>query len=344
MAYSVREERQSLATTLRDKLDEAERTILQLQRDNAESFLMLLDSIEECFSQLESSGLDLRPEQSRWLSLQGRLRGDAGRIVRVLDNAGGLRQLRKRNSPAQGMWWRLDEVVAANRRNLIRKFGMTFGTVALFVAMVWALFEFIPVDANTVIASEAITSVRQLTLEENWSDALVVIAEAKYELTQPDAELLIWEAVVRDRLGQDEMVDDTLAEATALIDPDQKPAFWWTLGSAYLTVGDLEKARKIGEDAIRLYPLDPQGYYVLGTVSEMEGDTGAAIELFEKTFELAIESNKNWQLLPACAWEPCCSSPSTCFPPTRTPPSKRARAKEIESRDGSRFNADSEAA
>ena len=326
MAYSVREERQSLATTLRDKLDEAERTILQLRRDNAESFLMLLDSIEECFSQLESSGLDLRPEQSRWLSLQGKLRGDAGRIVRVLDNAGGLKQLRKRNSPAQGMWWRLDEVVAANRRNLIRKFGMTFGTVALFVAMVWALFEFIPVDANTVIASEAITSVRQLTLEENWSDALVVIEEAKYELTQPDAELLIWEAVVRDRLGQDDIVDDILAEAIALIDPDQITAYWWTLGSAYLTVGDLEKARKIAEDAIRLYPLDPQGYYVLGTVSEMEGDTGAAIELFEKTFELAIESNTELAVVARVRMGTLLQQPVNMFPADENSPVRESKS------------------
>jgi len=326
MAYSVREERQSLATTLRDKLDEAERTILQLRGDNAESFLMLLDSIEECFSQLESSGLDLRPEQSRWLSLQGKLRGDAGRIVRVLDNAGGLRQLRKRNSPAHGMWWRLDEVVAANRRNLIRKFGMTFGTVAVFVAMVWALFEFIPVDANTVIASEAITSVRQLTLEENWSDALAVIEEAKYELTQPDAELLIWEAVVRDRLGQDEMVDDTLAEAIALIDPDQITAYWWTLGSAYLTVGDLEKARKIAEDAIRLYPLDPQGYYVLGTVSEMEGDTGAAIELFEKTFELAIESNTELAVVARVRMGTLLQQPVNMFPADENSPVRESKS------------------
>ncbi|MDE0080037.1 MAG: hypothetical protein OXO50_21145 [Caldilineaceae bacterium] len=326
MAYSVREERQSLATVLRDKLDESERAILQLRRDNAESFLMLLDSIEECFSQLESSGLDLRPEQSRWLSLQGKLRGDAGRIVRVLDNAGGLRQLRKRNSPAQGMWWRLDEVVAANRRNLIRKFGMTFGTVALFVAMVWALFEFIPVDANTVIASEAITSARQLTLEENWSDALAVIEEAKFELTQPDAELLIWEAVVRDILGQDEIVDDTLAEAIALIDPDQKPAYWWTLGSAYLTVGDLEKARKIGEDAIRLYPLDPQGYYVLGTVSEMEGDTGAAIELFEKTFELAIESNTELAVVARVRMGTLLQRPVNMFPAVENQPANESES------------------
>ena len=67
MAYSVREERQSLATSLREELDEAERVIIQVWRDNVESFLQLLDSIEERFTQLETSGLDLRPEQTRWM-------------------------------------------------------------------------------------------------------------------------------------------------------------------------------------------------------------------------------------------------------------------------------------
>ena len=326
MAYSVREERQSLATILRDRLDEAERAVLQLRRDNAESFLVLLDSIEDCFSQLESSGLDLRPEQTRWLSLQGKLRSDAGRIVRVLDSAGGLRQLRTRNSPTQGMWWRLDEVVAANRRNLVRRLSLTFGTVALVAAMVWALFEFIPVDANTVIASEAVTSVRQLTIEENWGDALAVIEEAKHELTQPDAELLIWEAVVRDKLGQGEIVDDTLAEAIALIDPDQKTSYWWILGSAYATVGDLEKARKIGEDAIRLYPLDPQGYFLLGTVSEMEGDIGAALELFEKTFELALDSNTQLAVIARVRMGTLLQQPVNMFPTGENQPVEESKS------------------
>ena len=71
MAYSVREERQSLATSLRDKLAEAERLILQLRRDNAESYLQLLDSIDECFSQLESSGLvTVRKQRSGLVEIQ----------------------------------------------------------------------------------------------------------------------------------------------------------------------------------------------------------------------------------------------------------------------------------
>ena len=202
MAYSVREERQSLATSLREELDEAERVIIQLRRDNAESFLQCLDSIDERFAQLESSGLDLRPEQTRWSSLQSKLQREAGRVMRAVDAAGCLAPLRQTNPPAQGLWWHLDAVVAAARRRFIRRMGMTVGTVVALLAIVWALFTFvIPADANSVIRSEAISALRQLAFEGRWEDALAVIEEAKAQLTEPDAELLIWEAVVRDKLG-----------------------------------------------------------------------------------------------------------------------------------------------
>ena len=152
MAYSVREERQSLATSLREELDEAERVIIQLRRDNVESFLQLLDSIDDRFTQLQSSGLDLRPEQTRWSSLHSKLQREAGRLMRVVDAASGLGSLRQTNPPAQGMWWHLDAVVAAARRSFIRRLGTTIGTVVAFLATVWVLFTFvIPADANSVL-------------------------------------------------------------------------------------------------------------------------------------------------------------------------------------------------
>lgn len=58
MAYSVREERWSLASGLRDDLAEAERVILPLHPDNVESFLQLSDRVDERFTQLESSGVE----------------------------------------------------------------------------------------------------------------------------------------------------------------------------------------------------------------------------------------------------------------------------------------------
>lgn len=66
-----------------------------MRRDNVESFLQLLDSIDERFTQLEASGLDLRPEQPRWSSLHSKLQREAGRVMRAVDAAGGLASLRE---------------------------------------------------------------------------------------------------------------------------------------------------------------------------------------------------------------------------------------------------------
>ena len=236
--------------------------------------------------------MDLRPEQTRWSGLHSKLQREAGRVMRAVDAAGGLASLRELNPPAQGLWWHLDAVVAADRRGFIRRLGTTVGTVVACLAIVWALFTFvIPVDANSVITSEAITALRQLAFEGRWEDALAVIAEAKALLTEPDAELLIWEAVVRDKLGQSGRVQEALAEAKALVPSNRKVAFWWTLGMIRLDIGDLDEARAAGNEALALDASDPQGYFLLGSVAEVEGDIVAAIDFFEKTYQLAIDGD-----------------------------------------------------
>ncbi|MDE0311042.1 MAG: hypothetical protein OXI52_02165 [Caldilineaceae bacterium] len=292
MAYSVREERQSLAVSLREDLGEAERLIVQLRRHNVEHFLQLLDLIEVRFLELESYGLDLRPEYTRWASLHSKLRREAGRIVRVIDVAGGLDTLRQANPPAEGFWWRLDAVVAESRRRLLRRLGITLGTIVALLVVVWVLLTFVfPPDPNTVVASEAISTLQQLAFEGRWEEALAVIEEAMSRLTQPDAELLIWEGVIRGKLGQDERAREALAEAKSLVPPGKLVAYWWSLGSVHLSVGDVEDARTAGFEAIGLDNSDPQGYFLLASVAEVTGDTVCAVDLFEETFQLAADSN-----------------------------------------------------
>ena len=319
MAYSVRQERQGIATELRNNLDEAERLIIQLRRENVLAFLRLLDRTEECFGQLESGGVDLRPEQARWTSLHGKLRADAKRIMRVVDNAGGFRQMRSHSSET-GLWWRLDEVVAADRRHLFLKLGTAFGVMVAVLALVWILFEFvIPVDDNTVIASEALSTVQQLMFESRWDEALATIQEAKLNLTEPDAEVLIWEAAVRDRLTQTKMADQILAEAMTLIGPDKEVEFWWTLGSAHIATGNLDESRRVADHMIRQYPLGAHGYFLLGNVEEQEGHIGAAIELFDKTFELAIENDTQLAIIARIRMGTLLQQPANRLPADQNP-------------------------
>ena len=72
---------------------------------------------------------------------------------------------------------------------------------------------------------------------------------------------------------------------------NQQVAYWWTLGMIRLDIGDLEEARAAGNEALALDPSDPQGYFLLGSVAEVEEDISAAIDLFEKTYQLAIEGD-----------------------------------------------------
>ena len=160
------------------------------------------------------------------------------------------------------------------------------------LAVIWALLTYVfPPDPNTVVASEAITTLQQLSFEQRWEEALTTIEEAKAQLTQPDAELLIWEGVVRDKLGQSERSLEALEEARALVPADQQVAYLWSLGAIRLYVNDLEEARIAGNEAVSLEPSNPQGYFLLASVAEMEGDTGAAVGLFEEAYQLATESN-----------------------------------------------------
>lgn len=292
MAYSVREERQSLANSLREDLAQAERVIVQVRRDNVAPFLQLLDRIEDRFGQLEASGVDLRPEYTRWTSLHSKLQREAGRVVRAADLAGGLEKLRQNNAPARGAWWHLDTVVAANRRHLIRRLSISVGTIAILLGSILVLFTYVfPPDPDTVIVSEATSSLQQLAFEGRWQEALAVIDEAKAQLTEPDVELLIWEAVIAEKVGQTSRAQEALTAAKARIAAGQQSAYWWTLGSIRLSVGDLEEARAAGDEALALDPNDPQGYFLLASVAELEGDTITAIDLLDKTFELAADGN-----------------------------------------------------
>lgn len=292
MAYSVREERQSLANSLREDLAQAERVIVQVRRDNVAPFLQLLDRIEDRFGQLEASGVDLRPEYTRWTSLHSKLQREAGRVVRAANLAGGLEKLRQNNAPARGAWWHLDTVVAANRRHLIRRWSISVGTIAILLVIIWALLTYVfPPDPNIVIVSEATSSLQQLAFEARWQEALAVIDEAKAQLTEADVELLIWEAVIAEKVGQTSRAQEALSAAKARIAAGQQSAYWWTLGSIRLSVGDVEEARAAGDEALALDPNDPQGYFLLASVAELEGDTITAIDLLEKTFELAADGN-----------------------------------------------------
>ena len=91
MAYRVESRANTAADTLREALSKAERQIIQPTAASIEPLLELLDQIEQMVAAFDADeiDIDLRPELTRWESLQSRLQSNPGVIARAASAAGG---------------------------------------------------------------------------------------------------------------------------------------------------------------------------------------------------------------------------------------------------------------
>ncbi|MEZ4868620.1 MAG: tetratricopeptide repeat protein [Caldilineaceae bacterium] len=290
MAYSVESKANNPANILRDALEKAERQVVNLTSTNVEEFLVLLDEIEQKFLTLAGDSVDLRPEEARWDSLTNRLLSRPNELVSAASRAGGLRKLRAKHPPATGFWWQLDAEVARRRAQTLRRAVTTL--VALVVILGggwWAVNFFFPPSPEAVKMVEINSQLDQLIAGQQWADAMTVIEAAQKEM--PDQpELKLWEVVFAERLGDTARAERALAEAQALL-PNQQVELWVQLGNFRLQVGDLQGAEAAGQKALAIDPNAASATFLLGGVAEARNDIPTAIDMFNKTFDLAEQDN-----------------------------------------------------
>lgn len=293
MAYSINEKLTNPNTQLREDLDEAERLVARITSENVERFLQLLDRIDIQLTQLSTnSGLDLRPEKTRQESLLSRVENNPQPIAAAAGRAGGMDKLRARNPNADGFWWRLDALVAAQRRSAARRFTFTIGGIILFfAALYFGVYTLFPPDPDVLVVNDATNQLPDLALEGRWEEALALVEQSQSQLSTPDVELLIWEGVIAEKLGMTERAETVLAEARRRIDADSQDLYWVTLGNTRVMAADLDGAQAAAESALALDPQEAQAYFLLGNIAESRGDVLGAVENYERTFEYSSESN-----------------------------------------------------
>ncbi len=241
MAYSVESRAGNPANLLREAQEKAERLVISVNRDNVESFLALLDEIEQMFDELgKEPNIDLRPEQGRWESLLNRVSSHPGPIASAAAKAGGFAKLRAQHPPAESFWWYLDAEVNRRRGHAIKRAALTLGSIVAVIAIaLWALNTFFPPNPNTVALVDATGRIEQLASDQKWQEALQATEDGLQKLPN-EPELVIWRAVLLERLGK-----KTDAQATANLAQQlmaQQPiAFWITLGNDRLLAGDLRR-------------------------------------------------------------------------------------------------------
>ena len=292
MAHSVRDQRDSPANQLRAALDEAERAVARLGSNEVEPFLVRLDWMAEQFARIEGEGLDLRPERTRQESLLSRLESDPALITRPARHVGGLAVLRAKHPPASGGWWHLDALEAERQRKLMRRLATSIGVlVGVLIAIYITITYIFPPDPNAVLASDASGRLPELVGNGKWEEADALLNSTLSQMTEADAELLVWRSIVSAHLGRQAEAEEAFAQAEAATPAGREAVLWSTVGNVYLAAGDLVKANEAAQKALAFDPNEAQAYFVLGSIGEITGDIPRALENFDKAFELAAESN-----------------------------------------------------
>jgi tetratricopeptide (TPR) repeat protein len=290
MAHAIESRATSPANALRDALDTAERQVVAVDGTNVEAFLGSLDQIERLFTELAADKGDLRSEEVRWESLLNRIHSKPGPLVSAAAKAGGLAQLRVRHASATGFWWQLDQEVAQRRMQALKRAGITIGTIVAVVAFVlWAVNHFFPPDPTAVLITSATGDAQQLMMDQKWPEALQAIQKALKTLPN-EPELLIWEGVLYEQLGQAAPAKASLNHAQHQLQA-QPLLYWLQLGNTRLQVGNLAGADQAAQQGLSLAPDDPQANFLIGNIAEAQGDTIKAVEVFSRTFALAEKSN-----------------------------------------------------
>jgi hypothetical protein len=262
MAYSVETNTRTPMTHLREGLDKAERLVVQVDGKTIDEFLTLLDDIEQRFETLGKESPELRPEQSRWESLLNRINSQPGPIVHAANVAGGMDKLRAAHPPAESFWWYLDREVTVRRIRSVRRLLTTVVTIVVIaVGGYWAINTFFPPNPEAVLMVETTNGIDRLVTEQRWQEALDLVKSARAQLPmQP--ELMIWESVLNERLGNSEAAAAALTEAQqALV--EQPVQVYIYLGNDRLRVSDVEGAQAAGEQALAMNPNEPQAYFLL---------------------------------------------------------------------------------
>jgi len=290
MAYSVETKASNAANALRDALDQAERQFGQWTAESVEAYLRLLDQIEHAFTELKQEQIDLRSEEGRWQSLLSRLDSKPNGLVAAAARAGGLALMRAHHPPADSFWWHLDQEVARRRARTVRRFVMTILAVVVIVGGgYWLLNTLFPPDPVAVRMVETNAELEQLIATQDWQAALDLVMARQAELPD-EPELILWEVVLAEQLDDQARAAAALARAKGLL-PAQEPALLVQLGTFQLQVGNVDGATQSGQAALALAPENPQATFLLGNIAEATNDIPTAIEMFNRTFDLAEQDN-----------------------------------------------------
>jgi len=277
------------ADNVREALDEAERMMPNLKGADhgVLNLLSLFDLVDDALTELEEEGGDMRAEQTRFETLQGKLR--RYRHLFLSEAGAALQERRAAVQPDMARWWWfLDEAAARDRRRKLSRMLVAFLVMLSLTGMGWFAYDHFLAPPPDVRQTFQHAANGESLVEEGDLQAAMVEFEAAAEIAPHEPEYWMWIGVLRSELNGTDGAAAAFETARSLCEAE----FDFLLGRSevYLHIGKLAAAMVDVEQAIEQNPDLALGYYVRASVAAEQGNCILALADLERARDLAREA------------------------------------------------------
>ncbi len=278
---------------VRDMLRQLEISLASLKRRqvDVEQLLLQRDAVEEALARAQEQGLDVRPERARAVTIDGLLRNQARRLMRLLADEGGFAAARARHDPPEERWWwYLDVRTREQTVRSLRRSALIVGGILASLLIV-----------NTVLThfwgpSPERSAFNDLTgqAEQQLSRGMLAEAATSYEqalaIIPEDTEIRCRLGVLYELQGRGQASADAFAAAEQ--HSERRDLFLFDQTRAYLMLGQQDRALELATAAVTEFDQSPYTFFVFGEALQAKGETSAAAQAFNIAAILAAEQDE----------------------------------------------------
>lgn len=267
---------QPLMPQLRRALDKAEPLVLVYheQPDGAHQLIRLVDHINTLAAQCEAAGYDINAEHVRIVALNGRIKREASRIMRLYTTT---------DTAPHGIATELATIQQQQRQRTQWRLVTIALVVCAVLATGWYAVVTTPPSADTTPILNAVT-----TGDFTLANQLVMREASRFP---DDVETLVWMSVLAERTG--DTATATSAWQRAQQHSDAPATLLYMRGNSRMLSQQYELA-EADATTLRATPATrAEGLFLQGGIAEAQGDVKGAIALMRQAAEAAEADHRD---------------------------------------------------
>lgn len=283
------------ASELRALLRQAELAIADLRRgtgEQAAEAVRTMHVIEKATPRLEQQfGIELKAERARLQTLEGAFRNNAALLVRKVGRS-RFEELRHEVGAGDEDWWmRLDLMLAEERSRRLRRLGLRVGVAAVALVILAVAYQLLLAPASNGGGD------RLRSAEANLTQGRLETALAEYMAALDDGaegfEAPLAIGAILTQLGREDEAQQYLDQARQLL---SQADYYANLSLIYYKMASqggvdaVDKAEEAALAAVEADETSAMAYLALGSVYELRGEVGKAIEALDRASSLTTDA------------------------------------------------------